>query len=467
VSQDAKSLLSPLPGLSRAQTTALMSVWIALTLPMLTLGFGSDADAWTVARTGERIWESGTYIRSRTSGFPLYELVLAPLVHIGGSVATNALSFVCGLVVIWAWLRLAANGVLRRPALTTCMFAFLPIFIKNSTSTMDYVPALALLLTAYVAWEQQRWTWCAVLIGVACGVRPTSALLIVPAAVAAFVRTKRVPTAAMMVVVAAVVGTAAFWPSLRLGGFGPVRTVTPLQGARTALQLFGVLQAPLLAAGGLFFLDRRRTPWSAFDVFHVTSILVFGLAFAVHPGGTEYLLPIVPSVILLMDRHVSITGAALACAVALSYHVVSIDVEGTRGGMRSAALKWTHGFTMRDIDDRRFKLWLKEAAAHWPGTEPTVLLELQMQPFAADRRWAYDPALNVFRAPGSLLAVATLSDDLTVLGRMRERGFRVVARREREWQYLRAQGLPAHPFVEFVDDLGAVLKTPIRGSPLE
>jgi len=467
VSQDAKSPLSPLPGLSRAKTTALISIWVALTLPMLTLGVGSDVDAWTVARTGERIWESGMYIRSRTSGFPLYELALAPLVHIGGSVMTNALSFVCGLVAIWAWLRLAAAGVLRRPALTTCMFAFLPIFIKNATSTMDYVPALALLLAAYVAWEQQRWTWCALLIGVACGVRPTSALFIVPAAMAAFVRTKRLPTAAMMVVVAAVVGTAVFWPSLRLGGFGTVRTVTPLQGARTALQLFGVLQTPLLAACGLFFLDGRLKRTSAFDVFHVTNIVVYSLAFVAHPGGTEYLLPIVPSVMLLIDRHVSRAGAVVACAIALSYHVVSIDVEGTRGGMRSAAVKWTNGFTVRDIDDRRFKLWLKEAVSNWPGTEPVILLEQQMQPFAADGRWTYDPALDVFRSDASLLAVASLNDDPAALGRMRERGFRIIARREREWLYLRPQGAAAHRFVEFVDDLGAVLKTPMRGSPLE
>jgi hypothetical protein len=108
--------------------------------------------------------------------------------------------------------------------------------------------------------------------------------------------------------------------------------------------------------------------------------------------------------------------------------------------MRSAVLKWTHGFTIRDIDDRRFKLWLKEAASHWPGTEPTVLLELQMQPFAADRRWTYDAALNVFRTDGSLLAVASLSDDTPTLERLRERGFRVIARRERGGSSPRPQG---------------------------
>src|SRR3954463_4457952 len=79
VSQGVKSISSSLPTLSHTRIAIVLVVWTLLTLPLVTLGPGSDVDAWTVARTGERIWDSGTYIRSRTSGFPLYELALAPL----------------------------------------------------------------------------------------------------------------------------------------------------------------------------------------------------------------------------------------------------------------------------------------------------------------------------------------------------------------------------------------------------
>ena len=457
---------SALPALSRTRIVLVFAVWTAVTLPLVTLGPGSDVDAWTVARTAERIWESATYIRSRTSGFPLYEIAIAPAMHLGGTVATNVFSLVCGLVCIGLWLRLVRGGVIRWPLPTLLSFAFLPPLIKNAASTMDYVPALALLLGAYVAWETRHWFWCAVLIGIACGVRPTSALFIVPAALGALVARTRVTTALMMVAVAAVVGTVAFWPSLRLGGFGPVRSVNALQGARTALALFGILQTPLLVATAWFFAERPGR-WSAFDVFHLTNIAIFGIAFAIHPGGMEYLLPIAPSVLLLIDRHVSMAGVVTSAVILLSHHFVALDVQGSRGGLRPVTVTWTSGFTVRDIEDRRFKLWLKDAVRNWPGTVPTILLELQMQPFAADPEWTYDANLNAFRPGASRMAVAALTDDTAALRHLRAEGFRVVARQERHWQYRRPEGAAARALIEFVDDLGALLGTPVHGAPLE
>jgi len=445
----------------------VLVVWTLLTLPLVTLGPGSDVDAWTVARTGERIWASGTYIRSRTSGFPLYELALAPLTRVGGTVATNVFSLACGLICIALWLRLAARGVMRRPMVTLCAFAFLPVFVKNAASTMDYVPALALLLGAYLAWEERHLVWCAVLVGIACGVRPTSALYIVPAAVAVFVEHKRLTMALTMVAVAAVVATIVFWPSLRLGGFGPVRSITFLQGTKTAMALFGILQTPVVVIAALLFRTAGKAHWSAFDVFHVTNIAVFSAAFVLHPGGTEYLLPIVPSVLLLIDRHLSMAGVATACIALLSYHVVGVDVEGTRGGLRPVSIKWAGGLTVRDVNDRRFKLWLKDAVRAWPGTQPTILLEQQMQPFAADARWTYDSDLNAFRTGTSMLAVAALTDDAPALSGLRAKGFRIVAWRDREWQYQRPEGAAAHPLIDFVDDLGPFLGSPKQGTPLE
>jgi hypothetical protein len=272
-----------------------------------------------------------------------------------------------------------------------------------------------------------------------------------------------------MIAVAVAVGTIAFWPALQLNPLGTPRHIPLLQGAKVGMELFGIAQTPVLLA---FMALARWTapPGSAsppFDIFHGANVAVFGLAFAAHPGGTEYLMPTTLSVVLFLDRYGSRSIMIAACAVALSYHVVAVDITGSRGGQRPVRASVVAGYTVRDIADRRFKLWLREAVASWPGREPTVLLELQVQPFAADRHWTYDARVDVFRRAGTNMAVAQMVDSASEVDRLRDGGFRVVAWREREWLFHRPPLDAARPRVEFVDDFATLLGTPQRGHPLE
>ena len=358
-------------------------------MPLLTLGYGSDVDAWTLSRTAEIIWDTGTYLRSRSAGFPLHELALAPLVTTGGWLAANSFSLAAGIALFALLVGLGRHGALRHPVLTLVTLMFLPAMVKNSTSTMDYVPALAVLTGAYAAWQTRRYPLAAALVGIACGFRPTSALFIIPIAAATYVESRNIRLVATMAAIAGTTGLLVLWPSLRLGAVPMPRDVPFLQGIASGMELLGIAQTPLLVL--LMAQARRAAAVSIrsrpFDVFHVTNIGVFVIAFLLHPGGAEYLLPAAWSIVLVLDRYATRRRMIAACAVALSYHVIAIDVTGTRGGLRPAGIVVTPGYTIADIAHRRFTLWFRDAVAAWPGTQPTVILEYTMHPVAADRAW--------------------------------------------------------------------------------
>src|SRR5436190_24345073 len=108
------------PGRLAPGTRALLAAaWLAAAAPMLTLGYGSDVDSWLVGQRAFQMWETGTYARSRSTGFPLYEIAVTPLVAGGAWVASNAFSLAAGLGVILLMYRLAADRTLRHPFITT------------------------------------------------------------------------------------------------------------------------------------------------------------------------------------------------------------------------------------------------------------------------------------------------------------------------------------------------------------
>jgi hypothetical protein len=488
---------------------AIALAWIAAAHLLIPLGYGSDVDAWLVGDRAMQIWASGTYQRSRSTGFPLYELSVTPFVHFGGWSAANAYTAAWGLLLLYLIFRLARRGGVRHPALSSVTFLFLPIVLKSATSTMDYVPALTLLLAAYVALTDRRQLWSAVLIGVACGFRPSSGLYIVPAIVWVLgdgpdVR-QALRTAALMFATALTAGAIAFSPSLGLGtdfGIAPVTTLA--NGVLNGLRMFGIAQSLLLVPVMAFVLWRSRRELlsraeRAFVAFHTVNIVLWIAFFMLLPGEPEYLMPAIPSVILVLDRYASPRAMFTAAAVLLSFHLVSLEVNGSRGGLRPRSLALVEGFTVRDVNDRRFKLWLREATSEYDAhtsvgaglqgreyvgaglqareyvgaglqagpTGPVLFMEQILPPTVGHPEWTFDERLEIARRDDGELAVSQRITDVDALAAIRAAGYRIVAWRARAWEYDQPKFRAARPFIEFVDDPGALLGVPLRGRPFD
>jgi hypothetical protein len=442
------------------------------TLPMLKLGYGSDVDAWLVAERALDMWTTGVYARSRSTGFPLFEIAVTPLVIAGGWIASNALALVCGVAALLLLVRLAATAALRFPVITIVSFMFLPVVVKNATSTMDYVPAMTLLIGAYVALHERRFLLSAVLIGVAVGVRPSSGLFIVPAATTAWIDTRRPRTVAAMIGLAGTIGILVFLPSLRLGSFGLAQVTSPLNGVLNGMRMFGIAQTPVVAGIVAVALWNARKRWTdaeerTFLVFHGLNALVWVALFATLPGEPEYLLPSALSVLLIIDRYATRPLALVALVVVLSFHIASLEVHGSRGGLRRRTVVLAPGFTVRDLADRRFKLWLRAAANGGVWTTPTLFME-QVKPVVVGRtEWQWVPELDLFRQKQSALAVSQVITDSEALRRIRRAGYRVVTWRAHEWEFEMPGQAGGHDLVEFVDDPSSLFKMPRRGMPFD
>src|SRR5947209_9856621 len=75
--------------ITRPLPFALLSLaFIAVRIPFLFYGYGTDPDSWRVALTGRYLLAHAQYLPSRLPGYPLQEFLVAPLTPLG-SVATN------------------------------------------------------------------------------------------------------------------------------------------------------------------------------------------------------------------------------------------------------------------------------------------------------------------------------------------------------------------------------------------
>jgi hypothetical protein len=424
------------------------------------------------------MWQTGHYVRSRTSGFPLFELAVTPLVNVGQWYLSNLLPLAFGLIAILAFLSLGRKGELRSPFLATLSFAFLPVVVKNSASTMDYIPALALLMWAYMALLERKWLWAGALIGLACGFRLTSGLFIIPSCLYICFVERRFAPPLRVLGIAAAAGLIAYSPVLLTYGvvsprhwipdIGPDLRSRLLSGGYYALSLFGIVQTVLLCCTFLIWAVRRArdtADWP-FAAFHIANIAVWLGLFAVLPDEPEYLLPLVPSVILLLDRVVDKKTFALIAVVLLSYHFVQLDAVGGSSGERQVNVHIGPGFTLRDVQDRRFKLSVRRAAAGYVAPQKTVLMAGSSWIPVGSDEWTYDTLYGMYRQRhGELFLSGPILDEPT-LERLRESGFRLVVWSDSKWEYMRVCAFNWRRYVDVVDNLSDFFGVPIQGRGL-
>jgi hypothetical protein len=446
-----------------------------MTAPLLLLGYGSDNDAWRVARAADEMWETGRYVASRSTGFPLYETLVTPAVRFGGWYLSNALSLVFGLALIAGLFRLAGRGEFKHPVLVVISIAFLPIVIANASSTMDFIPSLAILIWAYVMLREEHWLLCGALIGIACGFRPTSGLFVVPVVVYLLKEkagwTACIKTTALAVVVGVVVFSPALFGSGMQSPFGGVdrglRT-TILAGGYYGLQTLGVIQSLAVAAGLIWYFRRtvrhdRSYLGSAHFAFHLTVIVVWGLLFVAMPHESAYLLPAVPSLVFVIDRVFSRKTFVVLSMLLLSFHFVQLDVLAGESGRREIKLSIRNGATIDDIEDRRFRLSTRRAATNWQADRPTILLFGDTWIAVANDRWVYETGKAMYRRAGSDVYVSRPVLDERRLETLANDGYRLVVWTGAKWEYVRGGPQTWREYVEVVDDLSALFGTPIEG----
>ncbi|MCC7130573.1 MAG: hypothetical protein IT297_09275 [Anaerolineae bacterium] len=446
--------------------------WIISVMPLTWLGYGSDGDAWSVAKAAKTIYLTRQYVRSRSTGFPLFEVTVTPLVNIGQWYLSNLLPLLFGIMIFMALIRLSEKGVFRHPKITLFSFMFLPVMVKNATSTMDYLPALALLIWAYVCLIEHRWVVAGLLIGIACGFRPTSALFVIPATIYTYIETKKSFQVFQILLISFISGVIAYSPALFKYGisipYGSIKldqqTMILITGYNF-LRLFGIVQSLVLMVCFAVIIQQIiiNKNFTSFFLFHITNILVWAVLFLFLPDEPEYLLPMIPSVIFILDRYLSRKIFLYVSLILLSYHIIQVDALGGRSGDRYIKVAFKNGFTVRDIQDRVLKLSIREAANKYVTSTKTVLMYGKHEISAANDLWTVRNGMDCQR-DGNLCVSGRIRDEQK-LETLHLEGFRLVVWRGEMWEYSRT-GTSLPSYVEVIDSLSSFFGVPIYGKAL-
>jgi hypothetical protein len=322
---------------------AFFLLFVILTrLPFVFAGFGTDPDAWRVAASATKLWQTGTYEVSRYPGYPLHELVTAPLVVLGGAPLSNGGTLLCSVFLLIFWHRIAIREG-RYPTLLLIIFAFTPLFWKNTATTMDYTWSLLFILLSLDHAMQKRAVAAGVFLGIAVGFRAANLIALFPLGVLLLEAKEVRRSLVTFTLFTAVVGMACYIPvALAIGpsawitsSIEQVASVRGSQDLSLAISGYRGIYAigPLAALFGLWIIvwqhrnirllliQRDRLVMSA-----CAALLVFGAQFAALPMEREYILPLLPFVLLALDRIVS-RGTIVAMGVLLvSYGFVNPDL---------------------------------------------------------------------------------------------------------------------------------------------
>lgn len=308
-------------------------------LPWLVLGYGADPDTWRVAMSARYLWRHGEYYPSRLPGYPLHELTAAAL-YPGGPLLTNLATLIVSVAGVLCFTAILKRLRLEPKGLLTLAFAFAPQTWINSSITLDYMWGLTFVLAAYLALLVRRPALGGVLLGIAIGCRPTSAVAALPFAVL-LGRQRRLGPLLSFGLAAALIAAIAFLPVwLRYGpamfNFFDVRP-TWHRVARTAgvdafglATVIGSLLVLTLSWRRLLLLPRllQRDVHLAVAVL---MLLLTAMAFLRLPLEAKYLTPVAPFALLAAGRLLRRQAVIALCLLLILGSLVDLHTTSPSG----------------------------------------------------------------------------------------------------------------------------------------
>ena len=370
--------------LNRSWLLCGLAIIAAAGIPVLAAGYGADPDAWLVASAAGKLWESGHYVVSRFPGYPLHEIVSAPLVGLGGCAASNAGTLAATLLLAALWYRICGK-LAKHPRTLFFSLVCAPLVLTNAATTMDYLWSLALLLAALDAALEGRETAAGLFTGLAAGFRPSNLTIALP--LFAFIALRGERTAAVRYLIAT--GTAAgaaFLPLLvtyggplrwfaltraEMGDVHPAFTVRLLDFGYRIVYAAGPLAFAALGTVAFRERDRLREALRARDPVVVSSVIaiaVMTVQFFALPLERAYLLPALPFVLLVADRLSSprMSLAVFLCIV--SFNVVNPDIIRHEPSGPVVAPNLHEGRLPESWNDRAVMMEIQQRMRHETGS---------------------------------------------------------------------------------------------------
>lgn len=363
-----------------SRTLLLLAVLVVVSrLPFIWTGYGADADAWKVARAADTLWRSGQYAPSRLPGYPLHEILLAPIVPAGGSPFSNGLTVAASLLALFVWYHVAARAT-RLPLLSTIGLAFIPLFWISSDTSIDYVWSLLFILLSLQCLFDKRILLGGVCLGLAAGFRPSNLVAALPLLTFLLLQERSPQKAAGFI--AAVFATSAIAFSPLLLRYGLVGWVSETHSEMSdisftwseRIQFFSYRSlyslGPLAAIYGAGLLGLRHEVLlkaiRSRDPILVSSLVAVGtyvLLYFTIPLERFYLLPAVPFLLIVIDRFATRNQFLIFVCCLISFAFVNPDIVVHKGVVGTPGLNVHWGLVVEDYEKRTEMLEDRERIA--------------------------------------------------------------------------------------------------------
>ncbi len=357
-----------------------------LYLPLIFLGYGSDVDTFRVLDAGRNFMATADYVPSRRPGYLVYELAAYVLDRLGGSVLSNLGTLFWALAALACFLRICRRHKIQNSELLALIFAIHPVFWYNATVSIDYIWALGMLLVGFDLLEQHRFYWAGLALGLAVGCRLSSVIVVAGLLTYAWLAfPKRRFQAVVMGGMAGLLGglayilpwdfaewRASFW-TLSIGS--PALWTPTMQMGRFVyknLYFWGLPAALFMALIVLLGISRFRLKGRVhLLLMGLAASVVFGyeILFFRFPIEVEYLLPVLPFIILLVGINApSRTWLRLLLVLVLSYNLVTVNLaRPNNAGQASSAVLgvWIEpGYLLQEIRSRLVLLGCADHACY-------------------------------------------------------------------------------------------------------
>ena len=344
----------------------LVLSFILTRIPLLNLGFGIDADAWRIANSAFDLKYSHIYHTSRFPGYPFPEYVNSLIIG-HGWLATNSATMLLSLIsiIFFAWILKDLN--VKNKGLLVLTYAFFPILWINSTNTMDYMWAMTFVVIAWFFVLRKKYVLAGLMMGLAVGSRITSVILLPSFTYLIFSEDKKIKNMLYFNITVAIVSFFLFLPLFLQYG---VKFITYYPGKMTIMErIFWTVvkivsflgPTPAFFALILLFLTAKELFRKIVErdkeiLFLLSAILMIFILFIKAPFEREYLIPMVPFGLLLINKICRKELIILLCFLILLNAFVSFPAVKRNNEGKITISAFGNGMIKRNIEERTEQL---------------------------------------------------------------------------------------------------------------
>ena len=164
--------------IERLPLWSLVVLAAVLYIPLAFLGYGSDSDSFNVVRTGQYYVETLDYIPSRLPGYFVHEVFVYFLNLAGGSLLSNLGSVAMALLMLVFFNRVCRLLLVPHRNLLTLILLVHPFVWVNAASTIDYLWALGFAFLGFERLLKKKYIAASIFLALAIGCRLSTALIV-------------------------------------------------------------------------------------------------------------------------------------------------------------------------------------------------------------------------------------------------------------------------------------------------